>query len=135
MASDDNSLIAEARALTDYGTSVYSDSEFQELVDIGKEELRASLDAPDFTFYTNEHHNATRALFWFVCIAAKVRAGEISGVNITVGDFETQNPASIHYDYWFDNFQQRMQSAYRETDAGGGPSQITLSRNNRTYGE
>lgn len=135
MASDDNSLIAEARALTDYDSQVYTDSEFQELVDIGKEELRASLGVPDFQFYTEEHLSATRALFWFVCIAAKVRAGEISAVNITVGDFETQNPASTHYDYWFDNFQSRMQAAYHETDAGGGPSQINLSRTERTYGE
>lgn len=135
MASDDNELIAEVRGITDYDSSIFSDNELQQLVRIGKEELRSALGVADFQFYTEESQSATRALFWFVAIAAKVRAGEISNVNITVGDFETQNPANIHYDYWFSNFRNRLQEAYRETASGGGPEQISLSRTNRTYGD
>lgn len=133
MASDDNGLIAEARGITDYDSDIFTDSEFQALVDIGKEELRAEFGEPSLTFYEEDTFQATRALFWFVCIGAKIRAGEIAGINLTVGDLDATQPAQSSYDFWFSSFQKRLSAAASEQSAG--PSHANLSRTDRTYGD
>lgn len=130
MATSDSELITEARALTDYNVSIMSDSEFQTLVDIGKEELRAEYGDPEtFPGFYSGDLNLDRALFWFVCIAAKVKAGEISGIDISVGDLDASN-SNGEYSYWFDNFSKRLNAFSR----GGGPGQTNISRaDERTY--
>lgn len=133
MASDDDTLVDEARTLTNYDDSILSESEFRELIEIGKEELRAALGEPSLTFYQDDRYQATRALFWFVCIAAKVRVGELGGLNLTVESLEAQNPGEAHHSYWFRNFQQRLRAAGNVNS--GGASSTVLSRTNRTYGE
>lgn len=133
MASSDSELIAEARGLTDYDSEIFTDSEFQQIVDIGKEELRAELGDSSLSFYTDDTFQATRALFWFVCIGSKVRAGEIAGINLTVGDLKAAQPAQSSYDIWFNSFNKRLASASSEQSAG--PAQETLSRDNRSYGD
>jgi len=135
MATSDSELIAEARGLTDYDASVLSDSEFQELVDICKEELRADFGDASYSFYSGSL-NADRALFWFVCVAAKIRTGEIGGLNITTGDVEAAHPAQVHHDFaWFRNFENRKRKAMRSfsQDANRGPTQTSLERDNREY--
>lgn len=131
MAQNDSDLIKEARALTGYDESVFSDSDFQDLVDIGKEELKSEWGLPDFTFYQDESLDHTRALFWFVCIAAKVRAGEIAGVNLTVGSIRSSSFSEDKFSYWFRNFDQRVRSA---ADSNG-PAMSSVSRSERTYGD
>jgi hypothetical protein len=130
MASSDSELIEEVRALTDYDESVYSDEEIQELVDIGKSELRSKWNEPELDFYTSERSHVERALFWFTCIATKVRIGEIASMNIRVESFEATKPGNLHYDYWFRNFQQHMRDAYQNP----GPSSTVMSRTDRSYG-
>lgn len=124
-------LIEEARAITDYDSNIYTDSEFQELVDIGREEIRAETGSPELSFYTSDTFQATRALFWFTCIAAKVRAGEIAGVNLTVESIEAAQPGNENYAYWFRNFGKRIRAAAGAT----GPASIVLSRTERSYGD
>jgi hypothetical protein len=130
MATSDSELITEARALTDYEQMILSDSEFQKLVDVGKEELRAEYGDPDTFpgFYAGDL-NLDRALFWFVCIAAKVKAGEIASVDISVSDLDASQPAGDHQ-YWFRNFSKRLAAFSR----GQGPGNVNISRaDNRTY--
>lgn len=133
MATDDASLIEEVRGLTDYDSDILSDSELQALVDLGKEELRAELGNPQVSYYNNGRIHATRALFWFVCIAAKVKVGEIAGVNIEVESFRSWNPAEGHYGFWFRNFDKRLSAA--ENVEYGGTAHVQISRDNRSYGE
>jgi hypothetical protein len=132
MATTDSELITEVRALTDYPQEVISDSEMQELVDIGKQELQARFNQPGYAFYTGDH-SADRALFWFTCIAAKVKAGEIAGVNLEVGDIAAQSPAATHYDYWFEAFQERLNEAINEVSGYAGPAHKLIERDDRNY--
>lgn len=133
MASDDSSLIAEARGLTDYDSSIFTNPEIKEIVQIAKQEIRADLGQPDLSFYTEDTFQATRALFWFVCIGLKIKAGEIAGINLEIGDLRTQNPAQGHYSIWFESFRKRMAGAERQIQSG--PSSVVLERDNRSYGE
>lgn len=136
MATSDQELIAEVRDLTDYHTDIMSDSQIQGLIDIGKEELRARFNDPDFQFYQtgNQHtHSADRALFWFTCIAAKVKAGEIAGINITVDDIEASTSSVGQYDFWFDRFRSRVAQA--EASVSAKISQSNIERDNRSYGD
>lgn len=137
MAETDAELIKEVRALTDYDASVIPGSEMQELVNIGKEEIKADINKPEgggnFDFYKDSNRPIDRALFWFVCIAAKIKTGEIGGVNIEIQDFRTDKPAQGHYSIWFENFDKRLREfSNRKTDVGG-PAHKLLERDNRSY--
>lgn len=134
MAQSDFELINEVRALTDYHPDVMSDSTLQELIGIAKAELRADFGNTEFTFYEDGTHNADRALFWFTCIAAKVRAGEIAGIDITIDDLAGHKPTGSPHDFWFTRFEEKLKEA--NADQGTtGISQVNLSRDNRAYGE
>jgi hypothetical protein len=134
MATTDAEMVDEVRALTDYPEGVMSDSDIQTLIDIGKSELRARFDNANFDFY-NDSQYAERALFWFTCIAAKVKAGEIAGINITVDDIEASTSSVGQYDYWFDNFRENLYEVFRDDEEVPLVSQQNLSRNGRTYGD
>lgn len=136
MATTDTELIDEARAMTGYTDgSIVSDSDFQELVDICKEELRNDFGVSDYSFYSG-NLAADRALFWFLCIAAKIHTGELGGMNITTGDVEAQNPGHIHHNaVWFSNFEDKKRKAERLISGSLGPSQTAPQRDNRTYGD
>lgn len=133
MADSDYELIQEVRGLTDYHPDVMSDSDIRTLINIGKEELRARLGDPEFSFYETETHSADRALFWFTCIATKVKAGEIAGINITVDQIEASTSNLGQYDYWFESFRERLSEA--ETQVGATISQTLIERDNRSYGD
>ena len=132
MATTDSELIAEVRALTDYPADVMSDAEVQALVDLGKEELRAWLGDSSYTFYTGDQ-SADRSLFWFTCLATKIKAGEIGAVNLEIGDIIAQKPAQGHYDVWFEMFESRLNEAQRDVGSYGGPAKKDLERDNRNY--
>jgi hypothetical protein len=130
MATDDTTLISEARAITDYDTEIMSDSEFQELVDIAKEELRAEWQLPDYQFYGNTTSGdigfilqRDRALFWYVCIAAKIRGGEIAAPNITIGSIRATSYTGSKFDFYFENLDKRLSTI--ERSSGPRITQIT----------
>lgn len=137
MATSDAELIDEARAMTEYDSDIVSDSKFQELLHICKEELRADFGDPSFSFFQDEAmHAADRALFWFLCIAAKIRTGEIGGMNIRTGEIESSHPAQVHHKAaWFDNFIDNKRKAERQVAGATGPSQTAVTRDNRSYGD
>lgn len=133
MATSDPELIAEARGLTDYDQSVLSYAEFQEIVDICKEELRADFGDPTYSFYSGDL-NADRTLFWFVAIAAKIRTGEIGGLNIRTGDIESAHPAQTHHNRaWFQNYENRKRQAMKSLSGAPGPAQTQSTRDERSY--
>jgi len=136
MASNDDELVEEVRALTDYDEHVMSTGQLMNLVDLGKQQLESYLGTSPIDFYASDRGDSQRALFWFTCIAAKVAGGEIAGINLQLESIRTQNPANIHYDYWFDNFRQTLRAAEGEGDSGN-PSAASrvLSRTDRSYGQ
>lgn len=136
MANTDTELIDEARAMTGYtdGT-IIPDDEFQTLVETCKEELRSDFGVSDYSFYSGNLH-ADRALFWFLCIAAKVHTGELGGMNITTGDVEAQTTGHLHHEaVWFSNFETKKRKAARIVRESVGPSQAAPQRDQRTYGD
>lgn len=135
MARSDTDLIGEVRALTGYDDGVmFTDSDIQSLIDIGKEELRSHLGLSTLEFYQRGDTNtldADRALFWFTCIATKVRAGEIGSVELTVDGLETAQSRG-QFEYWFQNFAQRVHAASGLVNSGAAST--TISRgDDRTY--
>jgi len=134
MATTDTELITEARAITDYDTSILSDAEMQELVDIGKEEIELEYPLTDDLFpgFYNGDLEIDRALFWFVCVAAKVKVGELGGLDINAGSFLDVSPHSSSESFALQKFQQRMKGVA----VRGGMAQETISRaSERTYGD
>lgn len=136
MATTDAELISEARVMTGYTDgSVISDSDFQDLVNVCKEELRDDFGVSDYSFFSGDL-SADRALFWFLCIAAKIHTGEIGGMNISTGDVEAQNPGHIHHDAtWFSNYEDKKRKAERVITGSSGPAQSAPQRDGRTYGD
>lgn len=137
MASTDTELVREARVITDYNDRVISDSQMQALVGICKDEIRAEVGNPDLTFYASDGSTfeADRALFWFVCIAAKIKTGEIGSVNLEIEDILSHKPAQGHYDVWFDNLESRLNQYVRERQEHGPAHRLIEREDDRTYGE
>lgn len=136
MAQTDTELIDEARAMTGYsdGTTI-PDSEFHDLLQLCKEELRNDFGVSDYSFFSGTLA-ADRALFWFLCIAAKIHTGELGGMNIRTGDIEAQNPGHLHHEaVWFSNFKTKKRKAARLVQEQPGPSQTAPQRDERTYGD
>lgn len=131
MASDDSSLIEEVRGLTDYDEEIFTNSEFDELLGVAKEEIRADLRSPDLQFYTEDTFQATRALFWFTCIGAKVRVGEIAGIDLTIESIQASLPDVEEYQFWFQQFDKRLRSA----SSSQGAAVTNIERTDRTYGD
>jgi hypothetical protein len=129
--SSDEEVIDRARVLTGYSDStIISDSDFQTLVDIAKDEVLRAVGRPDqFSFYSDDTDDADQAVFWFTCIAAKIHTGEIAGMNMELGDLVKQNPGQGHYTPWFRRFRARINAI----GASNGPASRTLSRDGREY--
>jgi hypothetical protein len=134
MATSDTELMSEVRAMTHYDTSIVSDSTMQTLIDVGKKEIEADFPetpASPFPGFYAGNLQIDRALFWFVCIAAKIRVGEISGISISSGQFLDVEPSDTDDPFLFRNFQRRLANVMGKT----GPGQIQVERDGRTYGD
>lgn len=136
MATDEQSLVNEVRALTGYTDgSMISDASMNDLVSIAKQELRSDLGLPELTFHqtANDTYQADRALFWLTAIFTKVRGGEIGNINLTIGDVLDYDDARTEYDFWFEQFDKRR-SAAANLQGAAGPSSVQLTRDDeRTY--
>lgn len=133
MAQSDVELISEVRSLTDYHEGIISDSDMQDLVVVAKEEVRGELGDSSFEFYGAQTFDADRALFWFLCIASKVKVGELGGIEITADAFRSQQPQHVQNSFWFIRFQNKMQAAALQAGTGGAAT-TTISRSDeRSY--
>lgn len=136
MATDEQSLVREVRAITGYtDESIISDIGMLDLVSIAKQELRSDLGLPELTFHQSgsDTYQADRALFWLTAIFSKVRGGEIGNINLSIGDVIDYNDAENEYSYWFQQFNKRR-SAAANLQGSGGPSSTLLERDDeRTY--
>lgn len=133
MVATDSELISQARGLTNYDESIIDQSTMDELLSLSKDEIETEL-GESVDYYDGEHENAQRALFWFLVIALKIRAGEILGMNIQVSEIQTSQPPS-GYETFFRNFSKKMSAASAELEGVSAVSQTTISRDNRSYGD
>lgn len=84
--SDVDDLLTQARAITDFDTTVLSDDKFKEVVATAEADIMAEVGDETLTFYGNM--DAERALLWATCLFAKVKAGELDGVAMSLGDID-----------------------------------------------
>lgn len=129
MATTDAELISEVRALTDYDIGIISDSKMQEIVNIGKEEITSHLDDHNINWYSQEYHDATRALYWFVVIGTKIHTGELASVNLTIGSIRATAYSENKFGHLFRSFDSRLRSA-----GGAHAVSAQIERDNRSYG-
>lgn len=134
MASSDQDIIDRARTLTDVPSQVMSDSDIQNIVDIGKDELRSWFDDSSYSFYTGDL-DADQALFWFTVIGVKIRLGEITSVNLRIADIHTETFSGTQYDWLFNNFNKHLTDAEKNISELAGMSKKNLSRDGRAYGD
>lgn len=135
MVTSDQELITQALNYLDYN-DIFSDSEVQEIVDIGKDEIRADIGIYDLTFYQSEPNGTTnldRALFWFTCVGLKVRTGEMASVNLTAGSIRSTAYTGGKFSHLTNGFADKMRAA--EARRGGPAMKQSQRTDNRTYSE
>jgi hypothetical protein len=126
MAVDDGTLMAEVRAMTNYDEGIVTGSEFQEITEIAKRELKSNKNDPDLEFYTDIR--AERTLFWLVCIFAKVKGGEIDGASFSISELDVDSEKGGNSLY-FDNFWRN----YHSIGDGRPRGHLKGQRSDRTY--
>ena len=89
--SNDADLLTQARSITDYDATMLPDADFKEVVATAKAELMAEVGDTTLTFYGDI--DAERALLWTTCLFAKVKAGELDGVAMSLGDMDLESRA------------------------------------------
>jgi len=136
MATSDVELINEVRALTGYDDHyTFDDADVQQIVNIGKEEIRQRLGQPNFTFYQTspaDTHSADRALFWFSCIGLKAKAGEIGAADLSLNELE-KTKTQEQYRFWFDQLWAALRSAGPAETRGAASTQIERTNRNYSY--
>lgn len=134
MATNDQELIREVRGFTDTGVDMIPGDEMQVLVDIGKEEIRSDIGKRNQDFYKSNTLPLDRALFWFTCLATKVKLGEVGSANFEIEDITSEKPGQGHFDIWFKNLEDKLRQ-WEFDRQDGGPAQKQFVRDGRTYGE
>lgn len=126
MATDDASLKAEVRAITDYDTGIFTDAELQGVVDIAKRELQSNKNDASLDFYGDLR--AERTLFWLTCLFSKVRAGEIDGGSFSISELKVDSGEEGN-SMFFDNFWRN----YHSIGDGRPRGHLKGQRPNREY--
>lgn len=130
MATSQTEIRDEVRALTDYGKNIFSDAEMDEVIGIAEDEVRAEIDDPSLSFYQgNDTFNTDRAVMWLSALFAKIRSGEIEGVEMSAGDLDI-NSLSTDDTFWYVQFQRRLSQL--DASPGFGSTQVTRT-DDRTY--
>jgi hypothetical protein len=92
MASTESELQTQVRELTDYtDTQVFSENSLDAIFDIAKRDIQAEADVTiDSWVTTNGTNDAENALFWTACLFTKIKAGELAGVPMSLGDIDVE---------------------------------------------
>lgn len=89
MASTESELKDQVRELTDYtSTGAFSADALSSVFEIAKRDIQAEANTTVDSWVDNESDNAENALFWTACLFTKIKAGEIGGVPMSLGDID-----------------------------------------------
>lgn len=137
MANSDSELKGEVRELTDYtSTSVLSADALTEVFNIAKRDIQGEANTTISDWYADL--DSENALFWTACLFTKIKAGEIDGVPMSLGDidYDTLRAAGqTGGDKPLIWYQKAQQYSARLTDSGGRFGQARISRGqSRAYG-
>lgn len=135
MADTDQELQDEVRDITDYTDAVLPDSKLSSVVATAKREVQGVADTNISDWYTDR--DAELALFWTTCLFCKIKAGELDGVAMSLGDMETESLKSAG-DAEDDKpviwFERAMRYSRRKTPEGGSFGHRSMARTGRSYG-
>lgn len=130
MYIDQEAVIEEVRTLTGYTDRIVSDESFTTLFNMAYKDIEGIVGQD---LETVENIAAERAVFWSVCLFAKVHAGELGGIDFKIGSLNVQQfPRRDITRVWYRNLDQQLEILRRE---GGGMGLTNVSRNDRVYGE
>ncbi|WP_330630667.1 hypothetical protein [Halocatena halophila] len=128
MVADDTEMKELVRSLTDYDSSILTDSELESLLVLSKDEFWADTDT-SARFYTG-NKQADQALFWLLCLFSKIKVGELDAPAFEIAEIqvdEASNPEEISR--WLKNYRKYRDNAVTGSKAGIGQ----ISRSDRTY--
>lgn len=133
MAQTLSDIIGEVRSLTDYDTSVYDEGELNDVVSIAQDEVRADVGDPSLSFHNgSDTFYQDRALVWLGALFAKIRAGEIEGVDLTAGDLDIEALRAVDDGqpvYWLAQYRRRL----NQLGGSSGFGSVQVSRTERSY--
>lgn len=135
--TSDADLKTQVRSMTDYSTAVLSATKLDEVVATAKAELMAEVGDTTLTFYGDI--NAERALFWTTCLFTKIKAGELDGVPMSLGDIEfdalrMQGEYGSGAVVWLQNAQQYTNRLATSNDAARYGVRSIDRGESRSYG-
>lgn len=137
MATDDLTLKSEVRSITDYDTTIIGDGDLDAVIAVAKREIAAKVGIPDLDFYSGLSEE--RALFWLTCLFAKIKKGEVEGMEMSIGDVEKKPLRVDGKDdrasavVWKAEFSHHFNSLLSQN--GGAYASRSIARNNRIYGD
>lgn len=130
MANSIDDVRASVRSVTEYDASIISDADLDDVISEAESEISHEIGDYDLNFYNGEEtFDQDRALVWLSILFAKIKAGEIHGIDMQVGSLQS---ASLSHDdkFYFNQFQRKLHSF----DGVRGFGSITSTREDRTYG-
>lgn len=131
MADSQTEIRSRVRTITDYDSNIINNADMDDVVNTAEDEIRSDLGDPSLVFYQGtDTFNLDLAVFWLSALFAKIKAGELDGPDMSVGDLETR-PLDAQSSIWFSRYRKAIQ----RTSAGPGFGRTTVQRDDRTYGE
>lgn len=129
MSNNNEELIQEVRALTNYHEGLISDAEMQMLAEMAINEVKGITRDPDLEIF--EVPEAERAAFWSMCLFCKIHMGELDGLDFSLGEISVKQMP----------FRDITRVWYRQLDyyinllrSGGSMGHTKVRRSDREYG-
>lgn len=137
MATTDTELKEQVREMTDYtNTTQFSPSALTEVFKIAKRDIQAEANTTVDDWYSDLDNE--NALFWTACLFTKIKAGEIEGANMALGDIEYESLKAGGDGYQSDPlvwYEKAKRYTDRLVDSGGRFGSTRIDRGqSRKYG-
>lgn len=137
MATSDTELRSQVRKLTDYTSKTnLTEEALGDVFDIAKRDIQGEANRSIDGWYTDR--NTENALFWTACLFTKIKAGELDGVPMSLGDidYDTLKSAGNRKDenpvIWYEKAQRYIRRLEPES-ARFASTQIDRGQS-RAYG-
>lgn len=90
MASTESEFKTQVRELTDYSSQVLSDDSLDALIGIAKRDIQTEAEVTVDLWIGDDVSDEENALFWTTSLYVKIKAGELEGVPMSLGDIDVE---------------------------------------------